>query len=187
MKNLLTFLVILSFLQPITAQETINSHYKVIPLITPQTFTLNSGGRALIGGKSRTYLLVQLPPNTVEWYYAVTTTPERTPAPTIGLADQLIKYLTPAGIASTVMSALLTPSGSGACDVYLFADQNNLNRFITKQGQISYIMGGTRENFNQGAVQIRDAIQGSFFLGLRNPSGLAAVQITIEVCAVVRE
>jgi hypothetical protein len=48
-------------------------------------------------------------------------------------------------------------------------------------------MEGSRQNFNQGAVQIRDSVKGKFFLGLRNPSALAAIQMTIEVCAIVKE
>jgi hypothetical protein len=186
-KNLLCFIIVLIVIIPAKAQKTASPTYKVIPLTTKETFTLNSGGRALIGGKSRIPLLVELPPNTVEWYYAIVTTPEKAPPPAIGLADQLIKYLTPSGIASTFVSSLITQSGSGTCDVYLFADQNNLNTFLSKRGQAHCLMSGTRENFSQGAVEIRDAVQGNYFLGLRNPSGLAAVQITIEVCAIVRE
>ncbi|HEY4063644.1 MAG TPA: hypothetical protein VGM30_17170 [Puia sp.] len=188
MKSQLIICFLLALIRPALAQESsTSSSYKVIPIISKETFTLNSGGRALFGGKSRIDLTVELPANTVEWYYALTTTPEKAPAPTIGLAEQLIKYLTPAGIASSVMSALMTPNGTGTCDVYLFADQNNLNRFLGKQPQFSYLMSGTRQNFNQGAVQVRDAVKGSFFLGLRNPSGLSAVQITIEVCAIVKD
>src|SRR5579872_3373611 len=115
MKSQLTTFFLLALLRPALAQEPGTSSYKVIPIISKETFTLNSGSRALLGGKSRIDLLVALPANTVEWYYALTTTPEKAPAPTIGLAEQLIKYLTPTGIASSIMSALLTPNGSGTC------------------------------------------------------------------------
>lgn len=169
------------------AQESNSSSYKVVPVITKETFTLNGGARAMMGGRSRIDLLVALPVNTVEWYYAVTTSPERAPAPSIGLAEQLIKLITPAGITTTVMSALMTPSGSGTCDVYLFGDQGSLNQFLAKQPNFASLMSGTRQNFNQGAVQIRDAVKGNLYLGIRNPSALAAVQVTIEVCAIVKE
>jgi hypothetical protein len=187
MKSQLLAVLLLANLLRANAQELNSSSYKVVPVISKETFTLNSGSRALIGGRSRIDLPVELPPNTVEWYYALTTSPERAPAPNIGLMGQLIKLVTPSGIASTVMSALMTPGGSGSCDVFLFADQGNLNRFLAKQPQFAYLMSGTRQNFNQGAVQIRDAVKGNFFLGLRNPSGLAGVQVTVEVCAIVKE
>lgn len=187
MKSFLIATFLLAFIRPAVAQESNTYQYKVVPVISKEIFTLNSGGRALIGGRSRIDLLVELPANTIEWYYAVTTSPEKTSAPAIGLAEQLIKLMTPGGIASTVMSALITPRGAGACDVYLFADRDNLNQFINKQPQFSYLMSGTRQNFNQGAVQVRDAVKGNLFLGLRNPSAFAAVQVTIEVCAIVKE
>jgi hypothetical protein len=111
MKILLTSLLLLALIWPADAQES-NTSYKVVSVISKETFTLNSGGRAMLGGRSRIDLPVELPANTVEWYYAVTTCPEKAPAPTIGLADQLIKYLTPTGIASSVLSAIMTPTGS---------------------------------------------------------------------------
>jgi len=187
MKSILTSLLLLASIWPAFAQEPNTATYKVTPVISKETFTLNSGGRSMLGGRSRIDLLVELPSNTVEWYYAVTTSPEKAPAPTIGLADQLVKLLTPAGIASSVLSAIITPTGSGTCDVYLFSDQDNLNRFLAKQPRFSFLMEGTRQNFNQGAVQIRDSVKGRFYLGLRNPSAFAAIQLTIEVCAIVKE
>jgi hypothetical protein len=39
----------------------------------------------------------------------------------------------------------------------------------------------------EGTVQIRDAISGTCYLALRNPSGMAGITITVEVVAVVRE
>lgn len=88
---------------------------------------------------------------------------------------------------STVMSALITPNGSGACDVYLLTNQNDLNNFLAKQPRVPCLMSGTRENFNQGVVQVRDTLQGNYFLAMRNPSDIAAVKITIEVSAIVKE
>lgn len=186
MKSLLIASFLLVLFRPAIAQESSSSLYKVVPVISKETFTLNSGGRAMLGGRSRIDLPVELPANTVEWYYAVTTSLERTPAPSIGLADQLIKLITPSGIAESVLSAIIMPTGSGACDVYLFSDRDNVNRFLAKQ-QFACLMDESRQNFNQGAVRIRNAVKGDFILGLRNPSALAAVQVTIEVCAIVKE
>jgi len=187
MKNVLFAILLLASCRSAMAQESNPSSYKVVPVISKETFTLNSGSRALIGGRSRIDVLIALPPNTVEWYYALTTSAERAQEPSIGLVGQLMKLITPTGIASTVMSALMAPSGAGVCDVYLFGDRGNLDRFLAKQPQFSYLMSGTRQNFNHGAVQIRDAVTGNYFLGLRNPSGLSAVQVTVEVCAIVKE
>lgn len=109
MKKIVTLLLCVSFLHSLFAR--INpAHYKVVALSTKETFILNSGARSLIGGKSRTYLLVELPPNTVEWYYAVTTVPVKLPAQAIGLAEQLIKlFFSANGLASAVLCSLIIP------------------------------------------------------------------------------
>lgn len=161
--------------------------YKIIPLVTKETFTLNSGGRSIFGGKSRNYIPVQLPPHTVEWYYAVTTTPEQVPAPTINLAEQLIKFLTSSGLMASVIGSLMIPRGSGVCDVFLLHSKKDLNTFLAKKGNVTSLMSGTRQNFNQGAVRINDDLSGNYFLAMRNPSAFSAVKITIEVSALVRE
>lgn len=51
MKKLTSLVVGVFFMHAIFAQ-TGSGHYKVVPLVTKETFTLNSGGRALFGGKS---------------------------------------------------------------------------------------------------------------------------------------
>lgn len=48
-------------------------------------------------------------------------------------------------------------------------------------------MSGTRQNIIQGAVQIRDALQGNYYLAMRNPSSVSAIKVTIEVSAIVKE
>ena len=45
------------------------------------------------------------------------------------------------------------------------SDQNSVMRYVNKQpGQVSAIMSGSRENFREGVVEIKDAIQGTYFL-----------------------
>jgi hypothetical protein len=39
----------------------------------------------------------------------------------------------------------------------------------------------------EGTVQVRDAISGTYYLALRNPSGMGGITITVEVGVVVRE
>ena len=183
----LFFLLLLAAQTQLSFSQPSNTGYKVVPLITKESFYLNGGARAAFGGKSRTFIMVTLPPNTVEWYYAVTTTPKEAPPAEIGLAGQLIKYLTPGGIASSVLSSLIAPTGAGVCDMYLFSSQPDLNRFLAKQEPITSLMSAMRENFRQGVVQIRDATQGTYYLAMRNPSGASGINITIEATAIVKE
>jgi len=144
-KKTILLLAMLCALQILTAQTT--AAYKVIPLITKESFYLNGGGRALLGGKSRNYLMITLHSNTVEWYYAVTTTPNQSQTPDIGLTNQLVKLLTPSGIVSSLVSSLIAPTGAGVCDIYLFADQNELNKFVGKQVPVGGLTGQPIGNY----------------------------------------
>ena len=157
-----------------------------MPIIGEQKFYLNGGARADFGGKSREILEVNLPPNTVEWYYAFTSTPNQTQTQPIRLATQLIRLLSPdEGVLVDFLSKLIAPTGAGVCDVYLFQDQLSVNNFIGKKGQFNYDLNGTRENFKEGVVRIKDALKGPYILGIRNPSALGGANIGIEVVAIV--
>jgi hypothetical protein len=188
MKQLFAFILAAGlFLSSYAQEETV--HYKVVTFMTNQSFYLNGGARAAFGGKSRTYLYFTLPTNTIEWYYAITTTPNENQNVSIGLANQLMKVVDPTGgIASTALSSLITPTGSGACDIYLLTDQQVLNKFISKEYQTpAYIMSGTRENFKQGVIPIRDAVRGTYYLAFRNPSGSQGINVNVEIAAIVAE
>jgi len=189
MKKPLLVLLLLYFSVTIFCQEQQTLTYKVVTFMTNQSFYLNGGTRAFFGGKSRTYLLISPPPNTIEWYYAITTTQNEHQNVSIGLATQLMKLVDPTqGIASTALSSLIAPTGSGACDIYLINNQQMLNKFISKEYQTpSYVVSGTRENFKHGVVPVRDAIKGNYFLAFRNPSGSEGINVNVEVAAIVAE
>lgn len=154
--------------------------------MSEQRFYLNGGARADFGGKSRETLLVNLPPNTVQWYYAYTSSANQNQTQSIGLAAQLVRYLMPdAGILAEVIAKIISPTGAGVCDVYLLKGQISVNDFVIKKGQFTYDLNGSRQNFKDGVVQIKDALKGPYILGIRNPSALAGVNVTIEIAAVV--
>ena len=156
--------------------------------MTPQTFYLNGGTRATFGGKSRVTYQITLPPNTVEWYYAFTTSKNENSPTHIGLLAQLSRLFDPTGISAIVSNAITTPTGAGVCDIYLM-DRNNAQAFSEKVdnwgGRYYYQPSGSRENFKQGTVQIRDIQNGNWVLGFRNPSALEGINVTFEVVAIV--
>jgi hypothetical protein len=158
---------------------------KLISLYSQQHFYLNGGTRAMFGGVSRTSLKVELPANTIEWYYVFTTSPGKDVSSDISLFAQLTKAFDPSGITATAVNAILAPTGSNTADVYLL-DKDNVDLFISKE---DFKYGGTdsRKNFKDGVVQINDVIKGTYYLGLRNPSADAGVNVSIEVVAVVEE
>jgi len=134
---------------------------------------------------------IDLPVNTVEWYYAYTVArSENTETASINLLAQLTKILDPTGVSAVVTGVLLTPTGSGVCDIYLL-DQNSAPKFKDKVdnfgGSFNYVYSGTRENAKNNTVQIKDVRTGRWFLGLKNPSLSEGINLTIEAVAVIEE
>jgi tetratricopeptide (TPR) repeat protein len=164
---------------------------KVIQVMPQQTFYLNGGMRATFGGKSRTYYKIDLPENTVEWYYILTTSGgEPESKATLNLIPQLTKLFDPTGITALAASAIIAPTGSNTCAVYLM-DRANADAFLEKidnlGGKYYYTISGSRENFREGTVQVKDAIYGTFYLGFKNPSTSTGITIEFEAAAIVEE
>jgi len=189
MKQILAILF-LAFLTVTTNGQTVQKERKAVQVMTPQTFYLNGGTKATFGGKSRTWFNISLPANTVEWYYSFTTTKNENSSSTIGLLSQLTRLYDPTGMTAIATNAILTPSGAGVCDIYLM-DRANSDKFMEKVdnwgGSYSYKVNGSRENYKNGTVQIKDILSGNWCLGFKNPSASEGISITFEVVAIVEE
>ncbi|MBS1642219.1 MAG: tetratricopeptide repeat protein [Bacteroidetes bacterium] len=186
-------LLILILLVGLNSQaQTSTKTRKVVPVLTQQDFYLNDGLHGLVGGKSRTIFAVALPQNTVEWYYVLTTAEGQSTGSSLNLVPQLTKLLATTGIgmAEILASSILTPTGSNSCDVYLL-DKKGSEAFENKADKygsgFSRYTDYTRENFRNGTVQIKDLLQGTFYLGVRNPSAKAGINIKLEIAAIVEE
>jgi hypothetical protein len=141
----------------------------------------------MLGGKSRGFVKVDLPPNTVEWYYSVTTSSQKTDPSNTNLTSQLICLLGhDLGISSSVIPSINVPAGSDPCDVYVMTDSAEANKFVNKIPARSAIMSDSRQNYHSGVVQVKDFLSGSCFLTIRNPSGMEGIAITVEVAAIVK-
>ncbi len=184
MKSLFLLLIfcksILSFAQ------TTKPNYKVVPIVTSHSFFLKGGSRAMIGNSSRQVLPIELPPNTVEWYYTVTTTTSRKQSLNSDLTGQLDKLLVPdLGITQNASSDISVPQGSGICDVYVMTNPNEVNKYVNKRPAVSFLMNDSRQNYISGLIQVKDFLYGSCFLVLRNPSASQGLNVTVEVTAIV--
>jgi hypothetical protein len=190
MKTLLMAICTLLLVQ-FTTGQTLQKIRKVVPVLAQQTFYLNGGVRASFGGKSRTYYAIDLPKNTIEWYYTFTTS-EGKPvnSAALNLVPQLTRLIDPTGITALLASAIITPTGSNVCDIYLM-DRANVDGFINKVdndgGHFLYFGSGSRLNYLNGSVQVRDAVNGTLYLGFKNPSETAPVTVSFEVAAIVEE
>lgn len=180
------FLLLIFCKSAISFAQSTKPVYKVVPIVTSHSFYLKGGSRALVGNSSRQVLPVQLPANTVEWYYTVTTTNNRKQFLNSDLTEQLDKLLEPElGITSNALSTITVPRGSGLCDVYVMTNPNEVVKYVNKQPAASFLMNDSRQKYVSGIIQVKDFLYGSCFLVLRNPSASQGLNITVEVTAIV--
>lgn len=178
--------LIIALLLPLTtlAQYTKEvTQAKVI--VEKRDISLNGGLNASVGGKSRVLVPVDLPSNTIEWYYSFTTSKGESGSENLKLAIQLTSLLVDrTRLTSSLVKKINVPDGSNSVDVYLLDEQNHI-AFKRKEACL-YIEEGTTENTKQALVQIVDEKTGKYYLGLKNPSTLNGLNISIEVVAIVK-
>jgi tetratricopeptide (TPR) repeat protein len=149
---------------------------------------LNGGLNASVGGTSRTYIKVDLPPNTVAWYYSFSTSKQRSETKRLNLATQLSSLLQDSkGTIPNVVSNINVPKGSCAIDVYV-CDSKNIQLFQRKVdnngGAFYSIPEGNVKNTLQGVIRVDDVTRGSWYLGIKNPDRWSGANITVEVAAI---
>ncbi len=180
------FLLLIFCKSAISFAQTTKPVYKVVPVVTSHSCFLKGGSRALVGNSSRQVLPIELPANTVEWYYTITTTTKKKQSLNSDLTGQLDKLLIPdLGINSKALDAIRVPGGSGICDVYVMTNPKEVNKYVNKQPAVSFLMNDSRQNYISGIIQVKDFLYGSCFLVLRNPSSSQGLNVTVEVTAIV--
>lgn len=173
--------------------------HEVVRVLETQQFYLNGGNRAMLGGKSRTTVAITLPPNTVEWYYKFsayrTQVEADRDAQAYSLFANLVSSLSQVGIAA-LGAQLMKPTGSQICDVFLLPEAEN-SHFLAKndnaaigtgQGFRSY-PAASRQNFTAGIVPVKQPglNQGTYYLGIRNPSAMSGIHVNVEVDAIIQK
>ena len=117
MKNVLLPLLVFCASYQSNAQAS-KQDYMVVPIISQQSFYLTGGSHAMGSNGSIQVLQINLPANTVEWYYTVTTMSGRGQFSNNDLTGQLVKLVDPGrGIAPNAF--VRVPGGNGVCDIYL--------------------------------------------------------------------
>ena len=178
MKNtMLPLLVICMGFQSIAQPS--KQDYMVVPIISQQSFYLKGGV-----SNSGQVLQINLPANTVEWYYTVTARSGRGQFSNSDLTGQLVKLIDP-DKGRTRGAAVHVPAGTGNCDVYLMTSPQEANKYIKRRPAISFLMNDSREHFASGVVKVKDFLDGTCFLVLRNPGPSQGANVNIEVTAVV--
>ena len=133
---------------------------------------------------SKELLQINLPANTVEWFYTVTTRSDNGDFPNSDLTGQLVKLVDPDhGIKSA--ASVHVVGGTGLCDVYLMANPLETNQYVNKRPASGFLMNDSREHCVSAAVMVKDFVDGSCFLMVRNPGSSRGVYVNIEVAAIV--
>jgi hypothetical protein len=191
MKKIFTLIILIQSLLSFSQVQT--KTQKVIKILEPQSFYLNGGTKSMVGGNSRTGFKIDLPPNTVEWYYAFTTEPNKNDEQNIQLENQLGFLLKTTGFGGNLINLIKIPVGQGLIDIYL-TDRKGYDIFFEKDffGMWKYTspghnIEGSRTNIKDGKVKIDDVLKGSQFLVIRNTSGTTGVNVKLEVVAIVEE
>lgn len=164
--------------------ESIGQTLKDTVIIQQRSYYLNGGARATFGGKSREIIKVDLPKNTKRWYYSFTTSAGQDGTKLLSLGLQVAATLSTGGLGSAVASSIEVPPGSSTVDVIVLPTEYR-DAFINKLDNYRFYPDLSVQNGKQAVQSIDDTYGNSFYIGLKNPSSLTAVNISIEVVAVV--
>lgn len=168
----------------------VKKYYKPVQLLEPSLFYVNSGSNATFkGGKSRITLPINLPKNTVEWYYTFSASRNedemnRTKK-SINLIGQLSKIVDNSGVLNIGLDMLTKPPGGNVCDIYL-VDVNNRGLFEEKT-EYRFYSEGSRENITSGVIRVKTALFLNSYLGIKNPDLSYGIHVAIEAVAITLE
>lgn len=170
-------------------EQLVDNHIQETVTIQNEKFYLNSTSNALLkGGKNRIILPVNLPKNTLEWYYVFSASREETDInntlSSFNLASQITKFIKEDQSIQNAVSNLSPPPGANICDIYVINDTDNAEFFKEKEAFESSL-DGSRENFKSGIVKVSGNTKS--YLGIRNPDNLYGIHIAIEIIAVVEK
>lgn len=191
MKLFLAFLVVIS--PVICICQSIEKTYRTVQVIKENEFYLNGGRISMVGGKSRLRFKVPLPSNTVKWYYAFTTEEGDNPTKQIQLFTKLTRAVDTYGITELALNELMSPKGTGICDVYITNTENS-NVFMEKSDYL--LLGGKsllhhksafRGNSSRDVVPIDNISHDDIWICFKNPSPSIGVNVKLEVVAIVEE
>ena len=183
MKNALLPLLVFCAASQSNAQAS-KQDYMVVPIISQQSFYLKNNSITAGHGSAVQVLQINLPANTVEWYYTVTTRSGDDQFSNNDLTGQLVKLVDPdRGISPK--ASVRVPVGTGVCDVYLMTNPHEVKKYVNKRPAVSFLMNDSREHCISGVVPVRDFLDGSCFLVVRNPNSTHGVNVNIEVTAIV--
>ena len=170
-----------------------SGQYKEVSVpIYNDVVTLHSALHFGVGVESRKYISIQIPPNTVRWYYSFSAKNTQSEANNSKNQSSLLSSLANASthaVASLVSSGLQKTASSVDCSVYLLNSSSDINNFL-KNNHYSIIKYCSREGFVSAQNVIVDGghfLEGMQYLAIVNNNWQNAIYVNIQVVAVVQE
>ncbi len=199
MKKIITILFILFLLTQDAFSQMKSLRYNAVKIQPKQELFLHSTSHKG-GGENRMTIKIDLPKNTVKWYYSFSTALKNKPTDTKDLFGNLTNTIINGAASSNPITAIgklildkaMTPTGENIIDIYLTNTEGRKifmerGMFDWKYSKPNSFPEGTREGFKSGIVEIDDIIEGTVYLGFRNPNTAEGVTFGIEVVAIVAE
>ena len=183
MKNVIVFFFAFCFINNLAAQSvTFQTIYE------NQSYQLNSGGRALLGGQSRTYVPIQIPNGAIGIIYTVKSSLNYDAGQNIQLAASLTASFTGHFILANAINRIQMPPSNAVIDVYLLPNTtNNLTYFLNKNDGYwtQYQDYSCPSSLGcKMAVQVSSDMQ-TLYIALRNPSSINRIVAIVDVVAVM--
>ncbi len=182
MRVFISLCIVLFLSLSITFAQTL----KAVEVVAEQTIVL-----ATLGKDTRNDIPIVLPANTVEWYYAFTTSTNARGTGVLNLLVQIGALLarTRNKTAGDMLSRIEIPKGSSRVDIYLL-DYNNKKAFRKKTdlwgGRFYSYERSSITSYNSGKIKVASPKSGTLYLGLKHGGGHDSVYLTIEVIAIVK-
>lgn len=146
--------------------------YKLVPLIKETQFNVHS--RTNIGSDNQHPIEIQLPENTIAWYYAFSCVAIENKNTPLGFIAAVSSYFDPTkGLASEALKKFAAPSGYEDCNVILYDESGKICN--------------SRMNLMQGVVDERKNISGTYSLLFENPALTQGISVNFEAFAITWE
>lgn len=159
---------------------------QVVELIPKQTYQLNGGISSIFANKSRIAFPITLPKKTISWYYQVSVSSEQQESISKDLIKSIADMIDQSGKVGLATNMVIPEEGNHYCEVYLLDDINQ-QLFMDKSNNFHSLPSGSRPNLVNGTIKIDDPLEGTWYIGIRNPNLNHNLTVTIEAAAIAKK
>lgn len=139
-----------------------------------ESYKMNVKARANLVNDNKSTVRVELPDNTVSWYFSFNCEEKNGNNAFLGLCSALLKYFDPTkGLAKDAIDQIFQPKGSVDCNVYLEDEFGYSTPLIT--------------HISEGKYEVKKSISGTYTLVFENPYFARGISVNLDVVAMTVE